>query len=88
MLVADTEDSAILGMEFLSYVDAKIDLVQQQLVINEEEIDCCSEGCQQLSSLRYMTRRLVTIEPYYEAVIPVGLIHCQAPSPKVVTSCL
>ena len=47
--VADIEDSAILGMEFLSDVDGKIDLVQQQLVLNGEEIDLCSESCQQLS---------------------------------------
>lgn len=38
LLVADIEVSAILGMDFLSDVDAKIDLVLQQLVINEEKI--------------------------------------------------
>lgn len=42
MLVADIEEYAILGMDFLSNVDAKIDLVWQQLVISREEIDCCS----------------------------------------------
>lgn len=77
VLVADIEDSAILGMEFLSDVDAKIDLVQQQLLINGEEIDCCSESFQQLS-LRCVTRRVVVIEPHCEAVIPVHLIHRQS----------
>ena len=38
VLVADIGDSAILGMEFLSDVDGKIDLVQQQLVMDGEEI--------------------------------------------------
>ena len=76
VLVADIEDSAILGMEFLSGVDAKIDLVQQQLVINGEEIDCCSESCQHLT-LRCVTRRVVTIEPHCETVIPVHLIRRQ-----------
>ena len=79
VLVADIEDSAILGMEFLSDVDGKIDLVQQQLVMNGEEIDLCSESCQQLS-LRCVTRRLVTIEPHCEAVIPVHLLHRQSSS--------
>lgn len=74
VLVADVEDSAILGMEFLSDVDARIDLVQQQLVINGEEIDCCNKSYQQLS-LRCVTRRVVTIEPHCETVIPVHLIH-------------
>lgn len=77
VLVADIEDSAILGMEFLSDVDAKIDLVQQQLLINGEEIDCCNESFQQLS-LRCVTRRVVVIEPHCEAVIPVHLIHRQS----------
>ena len=62
----------ISGMEFLSDVDEKFDLVQQQLVMNGEEIDLCSESCQQLS-LSCVTRRLVTIEPHCEAVIPVHL---------------
>ena len=79
VLVADVEDSAILGMEFLSDVDARIDLVQQQLVINGEEIDCCNKSYQQLS-LRCVTRRVVTIEPHCETVIPVHLIHRQSPS--------
>jgi len=79
VLVADIEDSAIQGMEFLSDVDGKIDLVQQQLVMNGEEFDLCSESCQQLS-LRCVTRRLVTIEPHCEAVIPVRLLHRQSSS--------
>ena len=80
VVVADTEDSAILGMEFLADVDAKIDLVQQQLIINGEQIDCCSDVNQQLS-LRCVTRRLVTIEPHSEAVIPVRLLHRQSSAP-------
>ena len=63
VLVADIEDCAILDMEFLSSVDGKIDLVEQQLVINGEEIDCCNQSCQQVS-FRCVTRRLVTIQPH------------------------
>ena len=76
-LVADIEDSVILSMEFLSDVDAKIDLVQQQLVINGEVIGCCSNGCQQLS-LRCVTRRIAVIETNSEVVIPVHFIHRQS----------
>jgi len=74
VLVADIEDYAILGMVFLSDKDGKIDLAKQQLVMNGEEIDLCSESCKQLS-LRCVTRRLVTIEPHCEAVIPLHLLH-------------
>ena len=74
VLVADIEDCAILGMEFLSAVDTKIDLVEEQLVMNGEEIDCCNQNCQQVS-FRFVTRRLVTIEPHSEAVIPFHLLH-------------
>ena len=56
VLVADIEDCAILGMEFLSAVDAKIDLVEQQLVINGEKVDCCNQSCQQVS-FKCVTRR-------------------------------
>ena len=80
VLVADIEDCAILGMEFSSGVDAKIDLVEQQLVINGKEIDCCNQSCQQVS-FRCVTRRLVTIQPHSEAVIPVHLLHRQS-SPR------
>ena len=80
VVVADVEDSAILGMEFLADVDAKIDLVQQQLIVNGEKIDCYSEGNQQLI-LRCVTRRLVTIEAHCEAVIPVRLLHRQSSAP-------
>ena len=77
-LVADIEDSAILGMDFLWDVDAKIDLVLQQLIINEEKIDCCSESSQQLS-LRCITRCLVVIEPQCKAVVPSILsIVCES----------
>ena len=41
------------------------------------KIDLCSESCQQLSR-RCVTRRLVTIEPHCEAVIPVHLLHRQS----------
>lgn len=80
VLVADIEDCAILGMEFLPGVYAKIDLVEQQLVINGEEIDCCNQSWQQVS-FRCVTRRLVTIQPHSEAVIPVPLLHRQS-SPR------
>ena len=78
VLVADIEDWV-----FLSAVDAKIDLVEQQLVINGEEIDCCNQNCQQIS-LRCVTRRLVTIQPHSEKVIPVHLLHRQS-SPGTAT---
>lgn len=80
VLVADIEDCAISGMEFLPGVYAKIDLVEQQLVINGEEIDCCNQSWQQVS-FRCVTRRLVTIQPHSEAVIPVPLLHRQS-SPR------
>ena len=72
MLIADIEDTAILGLGFLSGVNAKIDLVQQQLVINGEKIYCCSEDGKSLS-LWCVTRRVVTIEPHCETVIPIHL---------------
>lgn len=58
VLVADTRDSAILSMDFLSDVDTKINLGQQQLVINRDEIDCCSESGQRLSLRSRCTTRL------------------------------
>ena len=78
--VADIEDCAILGMEFLFAVDAKIDLVELQLVINGEKIDCCNQNCRQVS-FRCVTRRLVTIQPHSEKVIPIHLLHRQS-SPR------
>ena len=72
--MADIEDCAILGMEFLSAVDAKIDLVEEQLVINGEEIDCCNQNFQPVS-FRFLTRRLVTIAPPSAAVFPFHLLH-------------
>ena len=79
VLVTDIEDCAILGMEFLSAVDEKIDLVEQQPVINGEEIDCCNQNCQQVS-FRRVTRRLVTIQPHSEKVIPsISSIDCRRP---------
>ena len=83
LLVADIEDCAILGIEFLSAVDAKIDLVEQQLVMNGEEIDCCNQNCQQVS-FRCVTRGLVTIQRHSEKVIAVHLLHRQS-SPGTAT---
>ena len=80
VLVADIEDSAILCMDFLSDVDAKIDLVQQQLAINGEEIDCCSESGGQLS-FRCITRRLVLIEPQCEAVFTSFIVDHRLKQP-------
>lgn len=77
VLVEDIEDSVLLGMDILSDVDAKIDLLQQQLVINGEAIGCCSNGCQQLSRRR-VTRRIAVIETNSEVVIPVHFIHRQS----------
>ena len=79
MLATDIPSLVDLAYQDLSDVDGKIDLVQQQLVMNGEEIDLCSESCQQLSR-RCVTRRLVTIEPHCEAVIPVYLLHRQSSS--------
>ena len=61
VLVADIEDEAILGIEFFSDVDAKIDMVQQNIVVNWEEMDCYDHD-QQLT-FRCIVRRLVTIAP-------------------------
>ena len=47
--------------------------------MNVEEIDLCSESCQQLS-LRCVTRRLVTIQQHCEAVMLVHLLHRQSHS--------
>ena len=72
VLVADIEDCAILGMEFPSAVDAKIDLVEQQLVINGEEIDCCNQnyhaGRREFNSGRTNTQGLKITE---ERVLPL-----------------
>lgn len=40
VIVADIEDEAILGMDFLSQVDSQIDIVKNQVSINEEVFDC------------------------------------------------
>ena len=71
--MTDTEDEAILGIEFFSDVDAKTDIVQQSIVINGEEIDCYDHA-QQLT-FRCIVRRLVTVAPNSEAIIPVYLNH-------------
>ena len=73
--MADIEDEAILGIEFFSDVDAKIDMVQQNIVVNGEEIDCYDHD-QQLT-FRCIVRRLVTVAPNSEAIIPVHLNHRQ-----------
>ena len=77
MLASDNR--SMVSYQDLSDVDGKIDLVQQQLVMNGEEIDLCSESCHQLS-LRCVPQRLVTIEPHCEAVILVHLLHRQSSS--------
>ena len=52
----------------------KLTLVQQQLIVNGEKIDCYSDANEQLS-LRCVTQCLVTIKLHCEAVIPVHLHH-------------
>ena len=61
VLVADIKNEAILGIEFFSDVDAKIDMVQQNIVVNWEEMDCYDHD-QQLT-FRCIVRRLVTVAP-------------------------
>ena len=56
-------------------MDANIDMVQQNIVVNGEEIDCYDHD-QQLT-FRYIVRRLITVAPNSEAVIPIHLNHCQ-----------
>ena len=73
--MADIEDEAILGIEFFSDVAAKIDMVQQNIVVNGEEIDCYDHDHQ--LTFRCIVRRLVTVAPNSEAVITVHLNHRQ-----------
>ena len=41
VIVAEVEDEGILGMDFLSQVDSRIDIVKNQVSINREVFDCC-----------------------------------------------
>ena len=49
VIVAEVEDKDILGMDFLSQVDSRIDIVKQQLFINGEVFDCSDFKNQPLS---------------------------------------
>ena len=70
VIVAEVEDEGILGMDFLSQVDSRIDIVKNQVSINGEVFDCCDFKNQPLSS-RCMVRRSTLIEPYTEVIVPV-----------------
>ena len=67
VVVTEVEDEGILGMDFLSRVDSRIDIVKNQLSINGEVFDCCDFKNQPLSS-RCMVRRSTLIEPYTEVL--------------------
>ena len=70
VIVADIEDEAILGMDFLSQVDSEIDIIKNQVSINGEVFDCSDFKNQPLHS-RCVVRRLAIIEPHTEVVVPV-----------------
>ena len=63
----------ILGKDFLSQVDSRIDIVTNQLSINGEVFDCSDFKNQPLSS-RCMVRRSTMIESNTEVIVPV-LVH-------------
>ena len=73
VIVAEIEDEGILGMDFLSQVDSRIDIATNQLSINGEVFDCSDFKNQPLSS-RCMVRRSTMIEPNTEVIVPV-LVH-------------
>ena len=73
VIVAEIEDEGILGMDFLSQVDSRIDIPTNQLSINGEVFDCSDFKNQPLSS-RCMVRRSTMIEPNTEVIVPV-LVH-------------
>ena len=62
MVVAETEDEGILGVDFLSQADSHIDIVKNQVSINEEVFDCSDFKNQPFSS-RCVVRRSTIIEP-------------------------
>ena len=73
VIVAEIEDEGILGMDFLSQVDSRIDIATNQPSINGEVFDCSDFKNQPLSS-RCMVRRSTMIEPNTEVIVPV-LVH-------------
>ena len=73
VIVAEIEDEGILGMDFLSQVDSRIDIATNQLSINGEVFDCSDFKNQPVSS-RCMVRRSTMIEPNTEVIVPV-LVH-------------
>ena len=73
VIVAEIEDEGILGMDFLSQVDSRIDIATNQLSINGEVLDCSDFKNQPLSP-RCMVRRSTMIEPNTEVIVPV-LVH-------------
>ena len=72
VIVAEIEDEGISGMDFLSQVDSRIDILTNQLSINGEVSDCSDFKNQPLSS-RCMVRRSTMIEP--NIVIVQVLVH-------------
>ena len=73
VIVAEIEDEGILGIDFLSQVDSRIDIATNQLSINGEVFDC-SEFKNQPVSSRCMVRRSTMIEPNTEVIVTV-LVH-------------
>ena len=73
VIVAEIEDEGILGMDFLSQVDSRIDITTNQLLINGEVFDC-SDFKNQPRSSRCMVRQSTVIEPNTEVIVPV-LVH-------------
>ena len=50
VVVAEIEDEGILGMDFLSQAESRIDIVKNQVSINGEVFDCSDFKNQPLSS--------------------------------------
>ena len=73
VIVAEIEGEGILGMDFLSQVDSRIDIATNQLSINGEVFNCSYFKNQPLS-FRCMVRRSTMIEPNTEVIVPV-LVH-------------
>jgi len=60
-VVADIEDDVILGMDLLSQAGASIDLVQGNVTVNGETMDC-HDSRDQMLSYPCMVRRSVFVE--------------------------
>ena len=70
VIVPEIEDEGIFGLDPLSQVDSRIDIVTNQLPIHGKVFDCSDFKNQPLSP-RCMVRRSTMIEPNTEVIVPV-----------------